>query len=117
MLPREYSPVDDTAAAAAGPWMNDFTKGNMKPAFFRNPVHCVKISREGLLYVCDRGNNRLQVFNGRDPNLGKECGLGFHRCADLPPRLGQASEGGDHVAQPSADVRRVEPHDRRSAAT
>jgi DNA-binding beta-propeller fold protein YncE len=67
------SPVDDKAAAAAGPWMNDFTKGNMKPAFFRTPVHCVKISKEGLIYVCDRGNNRVQVFNGRDPNLGKEC--------------------------------------------
>ena len=67
------NPVDDKAAAAAGPWMNDFTKGNMKPDFFRNPVHCVKISKEGLIYVCDRGNNRVQVFNGRDPNLGKEC--------------------------------------------
>ena len=67
------NPVDDKAAAAAGPWMNDFTKGNMKPAFFRTPVHCVKVSKEGLIYVCDRGNNRIQVFNGRDPNLGKEC--------------------------------------------
>ena len=67
------NPIDDKAAAAAGDWMNDFNKGNMKPAFFRNPVHCVKISKEGLIYVCDRGNNRVQVFNGRDPNLGKEC--------------------------------------------
>ena len=67
------NPIDDKAAAAAGDWMNDFTKNNMKPAFFRNPVHCVKISKEGLIYVCDRGNNRIQVFNGRDPNLGKEC--------------------------------------------
>ena len=67
------NPIDDKAAAAAGPWMNDFTKGNMKPAFFRTPVHCVKISKDGLIYVCDRGNNRVQVFNGRDPNLGKEC--------------------------------------------
>jgi DNA-binding beta-propeller fold protein YncE len=33
----------------------------------------VKISKEGLIYVCDRGNNRVQVFNGRDPNIGKEC--------------------------------------------
>jgi hypothetical protein len=45
----------------------------MKPAFFRNPVHCVKISKEGLIYVCDRGDNRVQVFNGRDPNLSKQC--------------------------------------------
>ena len=67
------NPVDDKAAAAAGPWMNDFTKGNMKPAFFRTPVHCVKVSKEGLIYVCDRGNNRIQVFNSKDPNLGKEC--------------------------------------------
>ena len=44
-----------------------------EPAFFRNPVHCVKVSKEGLIYVCDRGNNRIQVFNSQDPNLGKEC--------------------------------------------
>ena len=67
------NPIDDTAAAAAGGWMNDYTKGNMKPAFFRNPVHCAKISKDGLLYVCDRGNNRIQVFNSRDQNLGKSC--------------------------------------------
>jgi DNA-binding beta-propeller fold protein YncE len=29
---------------------------------FRNPVHCVKIANDGLVYVCDRLNNRIQVF-------------------------------------------------------
>ena len=29
---------------------------------FRNPVHCVERSNDGLLYVCDRANNRLQIF-------------------------------------------------------
>lgn len=29
---------------------------------FRNPVHCVERSNDGLLYVCDRANDRLQVF-------------------------------------------------------
>src|SRR2546429_1594210 len=29
---------------------------------FRNPVHCVHISRDGLVYVCDRVNDRMQVF-------------------------------------------------------
>jgi hypothetical protein len=29
---------------------------------FGNPVHCVRLSRDGLLYVCDRTNNRIQVF-------------------------------------------------------
>jgi DNA-binding beta-propeller fold protein YncE len=29
---------------------------------FRNPVHCVHLSRDGLVYVCDRVNDRMQVF-------------------------------------------------------
>ena len=29
---------------------------------FRNPVHCINISREGYVYVCDRVNDRYQVF-------------------------------------------------------
>ena len=29
---------------------------------FGNPVHCVRIDKDGLVYVCDRANNRLQVF-------------------------------------------------------
>jgi DNA-binding beta-propeller fold protein YncE len=29
---------------------------------FRTPVHCSDLSVDGLLYVCDRPNNRLQVF-------------------------------------------------------
>jgi DNA-binding beta-propeller fold protein YncE len=29
---------------------------------FRNPVHCADLSNDGLLYVCDRANNRLQIF-------------------------------------------------------
>jgi hypothetical protein len=29
---------------------------------FRNPVHCAEPSRDGFVYVCDRVNNRIQVF-------------------------------------------------------
>lgn len=29
---------------------------------FRTPVHCSDLSVDGLVYVCDRPNNRLQVF-------------------------------------------------------
>jgi DNA-binding beta-propeller fold protein YncE len=29
---------------------------------FGNPVHCVRFTRDGLVYVCDRINNRVQVF-------------------------------------------------------
>jgi DNA-binding beta-propeller fold protein YncE len=38
---------------------------------FRNPVHCADISTDGLVYVCDRANNRLQVFQ-RDGTFVKE---------------------------------------------
>ena len=67
------NPIDDAAAAASGPWILDYTKGNKKPAFFRNPVHCVKIANDGRIYVCDRGNDRIQVFDKNDPTLGKPC--------------------------------------------
>ncbi len=30
---------------------------------FGNPVHCVRLSHDGLVYVCDRVNNRIQVFD------------------------------------------------------
>lgn len=29
---------------------------------FRNPVHCAEPTADGLLYVCDRVNDRIQVF-------------------------------------------------------
>ena len=29
---------------------------------FRGPVHCSEISNDGLVYVCDRSGNRIQVF-------------------------------------------------------
>jgi DNA-binding beta-propeller fold protein YncE len=32
------------------------------PPQFNNPVHCIRMSKDGLVYVCDRGNNRIQVF-------------------------------------------------------
>jgi DNA-binding beta-propeller fold protein YncE len=33
------------------------------PKQFRNPVHCVERSDDGLVYVCDRQADRIQVFN------------------------------------------------------
>jgi hypothetical protein len=29
---------------------------------FRNPVHCAELSKDNLVYVCDRVNDRIQVF-------------------------------------------------------
>src|SRR3569833_382647 len=67
------NPIDDAGAAAAGRWVQDRLKGVKKPALFRNPVHCVKIADDGKVYVCDRGNDRIQVFDGKSADLGKHC--------------------------------------------
>ena len=29
---------------------------------FGNPVHCVHVSKDGLVYACDRTNDRMQIF-------------------------------------------------------
>ena len=53
---------------------------------FRNPVHCADMSKDGLVYVCDRLNDRLQVFKAgrhvregsvprrRTPSCRDRCG-------------------------------------------
>ncbi len=33
------------------------------PQQFRNPVHCAMKSRDGMVYVCDRANDRVQIFD------------------------------------------------------
>ena len=38
---------------------------------FGNPVHCVKIAKDGLVYICDRANDRIQVFR-KDGTFVKE---------------------------------------------
>ncbi len=35
---------------------------NVDSPQFGNPVHCAQPSNDGLIYVCDRTNNRIQVF-------------------------------------------------------
>jgi len=39
---------------------------------FRSPVHCADLSHDGLVYVCDRQGNRIQVFN-KDGTFVKEA--------------------------------------------
>ena len=58
----------------------DFEKPNVRRSapptdaqllHFGNPVHCVRVARDGLVYVCDRLNNRVQVFR-KDGSYVKE---------------------------------------------
>ena len=55
------NPVDDVAADAVGPYAEDRDAG-ITPPYFRNPVHCVRITHDRKVYVCDRSNTRIQVF-------------------------------------------------------
>ena len=49
------NPPDDTDLGAYDP--------DAPPApQFRNPVHCAEPTLDGLVYVCDRVNDRIQVF-------------------------------------------------------
>jgi DNA-binding beta-propeller fold protein YncE len=46
---------------------DDKSLGNYDPKAppaqqFRNPVHCAELTNDRLLYVCDRANDRIQVF-------------------------------------------------------
>ncbi len=61
---------------------NDAPEGRYDPAAppspnFRNPVHCADLSNDGLVYVCDRLNDRLQVFKP-DGTFVKEAFIDKH---------------------------------------
>jgi DNA-binding beta-propeller fold protein YncE len=74
---------------------------------FATPVHCIRLSRDGLVYVCDRANNRMQVFK-KDGTFVKEFvvapdtrGNGSLWDADLSPDAAQtfihAADGENNV--------------------
>jgi hypothetical protein len=41
----------------------DYVPGEPPEKQFRTPVHCVHLSAQGFVYVCDRRNDRIQVFD------------------------------------------------------
>jgi hypothetical protein len=61
---------------------------------FAPALHCVHISVDGLVYVCERGSNRTQVFTKQgkfvtsffvlpsSPARGRECGGAFGSCGN-----------------------------------
>jgi DNA-binding beta-propeller fold protein YncE len=73
-------------APAAAPVLD--TEDNGSPRF-GNPVHAIKISNDGMVYVADRSNRRVQVFtpegkyvtqsfiNRAGPAAGSAAGLAF----------------------------------------
>jgi DNA-binding beta-propeller fold protein YncE len=59
------TPTDDKLPAYTPVAITDLSKS------FSNPVHCVRLSRDGFVYVCDRANDRIQVFR-KDGTFVKE---------------------------------------------
>ena len=60
------NPIDDAAAVAMGSPTDPATGTDPEfyaPPYFRNPVHAVRITKDDLVYVADRVNNRIQVFD------------------------------------------------------
>ena len=45
------------------PQDGDFPNYNPESQHFGMPVHCVRMTKDNLVYVCDRMNNRVQIFN------------------------------------------------------
>ena len=73
---------------------------------FGSTVHCVVISNEGLVYVCDRSNHRIQVFNkdgsfAKEGFAGRETGGASAWDVDFSRDANQSSlynaDGGNHM--------------------
>jgi DNA-binding beta-propeller fold protein YncE len=50
------------AAGAQPRGESQYSPGKPLDQQFKNPVHCARLSADGLVYVCDRNNDRVQVF-------------------------------------------------------
>src|SRR5208283_3954810 len=60
----ESGPAEGPAPGAvqADGTIAPYAPGGPPDKQFRSPVHCVRLSADGMVYVCDRHNNRVQVF-------------------------------------------------------
>lgn len=72
------SQIDNTFPVPA------YKPSDPKDKQFRNPTHCVHISNDALVYVCDRQNDRVQIFH-KDGKFVKEFFL-------RPETLGSGSD-------------------------
>jgi hypothetical protein len=55
-----HVPDDTPGAGLAHP--GGYNPDDPEDQQFRNPVHCAELSHDGMVYVCDRPNDRIQVF-------------------------------------------------------
>jgi hypothetical protein len=79
------------------------------PQQFANPVHCATPSRDGHVYVCDRTNNRIQVFKKdgtfvtewfyEKPTLGNGAVWGLAMWPDADQSLMLNNDGENNVVR------------------
>ncbi len=55
-------PDDDVELPSRAEYIEQLAAGEPPPQQFNTPVHAVYVTRDGLVYVADRGHLRLQVF-------------------------------------------------------
>ena len=71
--------------SAVGEYIASFGTPGSGPGQFRVP-HSVRVARDGRVYVCDRENNRVQVFSDTGDYLDQwtdfKCPMGIHIDAD-----------------------------------
>jgi DNA-binding beta-propeller fold protein YncE len=63
------NPVDDTQDEPGSG--GAYIKNQSPSPHFRNPVHAVRITNDGRVYVADRANDRIQVFDKK--TVGAVC--------------------------------------------
>lgn len=68
------NPPDDTPIGPYNP-------SEPPSKYFRTPVHCADMSNDGMVYVCDRPNDRLQIFT-REGKFVKEVIIAKETRAD-----------------------------------
>ena len=61
-----------TTATVQGQKVN-LPKASAAPSLATQTTKAITVANDGKIYVCDRGNDRIQVFDKNSPELGKPC--------------------------------------------
>ena len=95
---------------------------------FAPALHCVHISVDGLVYVCERGSNRIQVFTKQgkfvssffvypmSPARGKRCNLSPGGCGNTYNLTFSHDAGEKYILVADGNNNRVWIHDRKTGA-
>ena len=89
------NPVDDAAADAVGPYAEDRDAGITPGSTSAIRCTACAITKDGKVYVCDRVNNRIQVFDKTSATMrnpfSQEGECGFVNERHPPDTLGSGS--------------------------